>query len=358
MTARGHELSSSADALSRAYDAALLDLDGVVYRGTQAVAHAAQALRAAEAEGMRLTFVTNNASRTPEEVAAVLRGAGVDADPAEVATSAQAAARLLADRLEPGAAVLVVGTNGLRQAVKEAGLTPVDSAEAAPAAVVQGFSDRTTYAMLAEAAVAIGAGALWVATNLDSTIPSARGLLPGNGALVAALSLATGQTPLAAGKPQRPLHDEAVRRTGATRPLVVGDRLDTDIDGAIAVGADSLLVLTGVSSLLDVVRLPAGRRPSYVGEDLRALLEPHPLVEIDADSATCGPATAVLEAGVITVQAGGSATAAIRATCALGWAATDRDIAISAIGGAHSDGPVGAPAHGKQVMDRSGAGAT
>lgn len=337
MTSRGDGLASCAQPLSRAYDAALLDLDGVVYRGVEPVEHAAESLRAAKADGMRLAFVTNNASRTPEEVAEVLRGAGVDAEPAEVATSAQAAARLLADRFEPGARVLVVGATGLWQAVVAAGLAPVDSAAAAPVAVVQGFSDATTYAMLAEASIAIGAGALWVATNLDATIPTPRGLLPGNGALVAAVALATGRSPIAAGKPQRPLHDEAVRRTGASRPLVVGDRLDTDIDGAIAVGADSLLVLSGVATLLAVARLAKGSRPSYVGSDLRSLLEPHDAVEATATSSRCGPATATLVGGTITVDSAGTTTAAIRAACALGWAAVDTGIDIAAVDGVLAD---------------------
>ncbi|MDQ1709300.1 MAG: glycerol-phosphatase, partial [Frankiaceae bacterium] len=269
MTELGHQLASCAERLADAYDAALLDLDGVVYRGTEAIAHAAASLRAAAAAGMRLTFVTNNASRTPAEVAAVLNAVGVDAAAADVATSAQAAATLLAARLAPGARVLILGTRALRDAVADAGLTPVASAAEQPDAVVQGFSPDTNYSMLAEATLAVRAGALWIATNLDATIPSERGVLPGNGALVAAVSAATGATPVAAGKPQRPLHDEAVRRTNARRPLVVGDRLDTDVDGALAVGVDSLLVLSGVTALLELVRLPAGRRPSYVGADLR-----------------------------------------------------------------------------------------
>lgn len=319
MTLRGHRLATSVGPLAATYDAALLDLDGVVYRGTDPVPHAVSALQSAAKAGLRLTYVTNNASRTPAEVAAILRSVGVDADPAEVATSAQAAARLLAERLAPGAAVLVIGTSGLHQAVIDVGLLPVASAEDGPAAVVQGFSDATTYAMLAEAVLAVRAGAFWVATNRDSTIPTARGLLPGNGALVAAVATATGSTPVTAGKPERPLHDEAVRRTGARRPLVVGDRLDTDIDGALGVGADSLLVLTGVTSLLEVLALPSGRRPSYVGADLRSLLEPHPAVEFAGPEARCGAASAVIDGHMLVVDEAGYRTGAIRAACALGW---------------------------------------
>jgi hypothetical protein len=127
------------------------------------------------------------------------------------------------------------------------------------------------------------------------------------------------------------LHDEAVRRTGASRPLVVGDRLDTDIDGALAVGADSLLVLTGVTTLLQAVRLPAGRRPSYVGADLRSLLEAHPPVEIAGSAATCGTATAAIVDGVVSARGTVIDTCAIRAACALGWNAVDAGVTVVAL---------------------------
>ncbi|MEO6712517.1 MAG: HAD-IIA family hydrolase [Mycobacteriales bacterium] len=333
MTSLGDQLANCAGSLATAYDAALLDLDGVVYRGTEPIPHAASSLTAAAEAGMRLTYVTNNASRTPEQVAELLRAVGVDADPSDVATSAQAAATLLAEQLEPGARVLVIGAAALRLAVSDRGLTPVSSADDEPAAVVQGFSPDTTYAMLAEATLAIRAGALWIATNLDSTIPAARGVLPGNGALVSAVATATGATPIAAGKPQRPLHDEAVRRTGSRTPLVVGDRLDTDIDGALAVGAHSLLVLTGVTSLLELALVPAGRRPSYVGMDLQALLTAHRPVEIDDSAARCGGAIAKFAAGEVAITAGGDATDAVRAGVAAAWRAVDRGDPVSAVRG-------------------------
>lgn len=331
MTQRGIALESSDSPLAEAYDTALLDLDGVVYRGIEPIAHAAESLVAAAVSGMRFTYVTNNASRTPTEVAAVLQAVGVVAAESEIATSAQAAAALLGDRLPAGAPVLVVGGNGLRVAVAGRGFRIVESADDRPVAVVQGFSDATTYAMLAEAVLAIGAGALWVASNLDSTIPSARGVLPGNGALVEAVAHATGKRPLAAGKPERPLHDEAVRRTGATRPLVVGDRLDTDIDGALAVEVDSLLVLTGVTSLLTALAIPAGRRPSFVGADLRTLLESHQPVDGDGETVRCGAATAYVDGHSVVIGAGGPVTDILRAACAASWLAIDWGAQISAI---------------------------
>ena len=137
-------LAGTSDPLSKIFDVALLDLDGVVYRGGSAVSHASDALEAAAKAGMRLAFVTNNALRPPEAVAERLTGLGVPADPDDVVTSAQAAARLLAERLDPGAKVLVTGGIGLRQAVEQRGFVAVDSDEDDPAAVVQGYDPEIT----------------------------------------------------------------------------------------------------------------------------------------------------------------------------------------------------------------------
>ena len=270
-------LGASAEPLCTAYDTALLDLDGVVYRGDEAVPGAVQAVAAARAAGMRLAFVTNNAARPPAAVAAHLARVGIPAGEAEVVTAAQAAATLLTTLVPAGARVLVTGGEGLRAAVADAGLAVVVSADDDPDAVVQGYAPGLTYADLAEAALAVRRGAVWVASNLDATIPTARGELPGNGSLVALVAHATGRRPdAAAGKPERALHDEAVRRTGARRPLVVGDRLDTDVEGANRAGCDSLLVLTGVAGEAALLAAPPERRPTYVGPDLRALLVAHP----------------------------------------------------------------------------------
>jgi glycerol-1-phosphatase len=268
--------------LCEAYDTALLDLDGVVYLGGTGIPGAAQALRAASGAGMALAYVTNNASRTPRAICEQLAGLGVPVRPDSVITSAQAAARLLSQRLPPGAPVLVIGGAGLRMAVRERGLRPVTTAAEHPAAVVQGYSRDVSYPMLAEGALAVAAGALFVASNADATLPSTRGRQPGNGALVQVIRAATGRDPIVAGKPEPPMHSEALIRTGARRPLVVGDRLDTDIEGANAVGADSLLVFTGVTAPADLVFAPPRRRPSYVGADLTALLEAHPRVGDEA----------------------------------------------------------------------------
>lgn len=258
--------------LAEVYDVGLVDLDGVVYRGPDVIPGAREGIAAARDLGMRIAFVTNNSSRTPAAVAAQLRDIGIDADPEDIITSSQAAVSLAIKRLGTASArVLVVGGDGLRTAVNDAGLTAVQSADDHPEAVLQGYSPDLRYADLAEAALAIRAGALWIATNGDTTLPTPRGLLPGNGALVAAVAAATGAQPLIAGKPELPLHEEAMRRTGAQRPLIVGDRLDTDIAGAVAAGTDSLLVLTGVTTSKEAAASGRDRRPTYVAEDLSAL---------------------------------------------------------------------------------------
>ncbi len=265
-------------ALATGYDVALLDLDGVVYSGPEAIKGAPEALARAREAGLRLAFVTNNASRSPSATAEHLSRLGVPARSADVVTSAQAAATLIAKKFPPGSAVLVAGSNGLRLALRERGMRPVSLAADRPVAVVQGYAPGINYELLAEAGVAVRDGAFYVATNSDSTLPTPRGPQPGNGSLLAVIITATGVQPVVAGKPQTPLHAEAVERTGAKHPLVVGDRLDTDIEGAVRGGADSLLVLTGVSTAKDAVLAPSGQRPTYIAADLGGLVERQPVV--------------------------------------------------------------------------------
>jgi len=326
-------LRASSAPLLRGYDAVLVDLDGVVYVGPTAVPGAREAIAAAGAAGLRVAFVTNNASRTPGVVAAHLVELGMPAEPTDVVTAAQAAAALLGDRLPAGSTVLVTGAPALRQAVAEAGFRPVSSADDQPAAVVSGYDSSFDYARLTEATLAVRAGALWVAANLDSTMPSPRGLLPGNGALVAAVTVATGRHPLSVGKPERALYDEAVRRTGAKRPLVVGDRLDTDITGAIAAGMDSMLVLSGVAGPEDLLRAQPPARPTFVAADLSGLLVAHAAPQLLDGVVTCGEWSAVLEASTLRVRSApgvnrpGSAGVldGLRAACSVAWAAADGD---------------------------------
>ena len=324
-------LKGCPEPLSSHYDVALLDLDGVVYLGGAAIPGAAEALDKAAAGGMRLAFVTNNAFRTPAAIAEQLTGLGVQATAADIVTSAQAAARLLAGRLPAGSAVLVVGGNGLRVAVRERGLRPVSVAAAKPAAVVQGYAPDVDYSHLAEGALAVQAGALFVATNADRTLPTPRGRQPGNGSMAQVIAHATGVEPLVAGKPEPPLHAESVERTGARRPLVVGDRLDTDIEGACRVGADSLLVLTGVSKPADVLLAPPGLRPSYLAEGLAGLVSPHPGVTSAGGGHRCGGWTARWAAGQpLELTGSGDPMDGLRALASAAWAA--RSISHDAVG--------------------------
>lgn len=314
-------LRGSTEPLASRYDVALLDLDGVVYLGGAPIPGAAEALAKAAASGMRLAFVTNNASRTPSAIAAQLTALGVSARPGEVITSAQAAARLLADRLPAGAPVLVVGGMGLRLAVRERGFRPVTTAADHPAAVVQGYVPDLSYSLLAEGGLAVAAGALFVASNADSTLPTPRGRQPGNGALIQVIATATGRSPLIAGKPEPPLHAEAVARSGARHPLVVGDRLDTDIESAVRSGADSLLVLTGVTRPLDAVLASARHRPTYLAESLAGLLGPHPEVAITGDTFCCDGWRATATGGQVKLSGAGAAIDGLRALCAAAWSA-------------------------------------
>jgi glycerol 3-phosphatase-2 len=265
------------------YDALLFDLDGTIYRGEEAIPGADRAIDAARGQGVTVRFVTNNASRSPGDVASHLTRIGMDAAPEEVSTSSQAAATVLAEKLQAGTTVLVVGSDALVHEVELKGLTTTRTHSDAVQAVVQGLSKDVGWRELAEACVAIRAGALWVACNVDPTLPTERGPLPGNGSLVAALRAATGSEPLVAGKPATPLMDEAQRSAAAQRPLVVGDRLDTDIAGAVAAGLDSLLVFSGVSTPQDLLGAPEEMRPTYVGLDVEAVVQEGIRVESGGD---------------------------------------------------------------------------
>lgn len=310
---------------ARDFDVALLDLDGVVYVGPAAVPHAVEALTRAVAAGMRLAFVTNNASRPPREVADHLRSLGVVATPDDVVTSAQAGARLVADRVPRGSAVLAVGGPGVAAALVERGLRPVTADDADVTAVLQGYGPAVDWRALSEAGFALQRGVPWVATNTDLTIPTSRGIAPGNGALVALLARHTGRRPIVAGKPERPLVAESVERTAATRPLMVGDRLDTDIEGAVGAGLASLLVFTGVTGVLDVLVAPSAQRPTYLGIDLRDLHEPHRPPHRSGPEWRCGHASAVDDDGTLLVRVSRDAAPvdAVRCACSAAWAAAD-----------------------------------
>ncbi|TDP90464.1 HAD-IIA family hydrolase [Labedaea rhizosphaerae] len=249
------------------YDAVLFDLDGTIYRGGEVIPTAAAAVQAAHDRNVVVRFVTNNASRAPHTVGDQLRDMGIAADDGEVSTSAQAAATVAKERLETGGDVLVIGTEALADEIRNVGLNPVRAFHPDVVGVVQGLSQDTGWRELSEAVLAIRNGALWIACNADATLPTERGQLVGNGAMVAAVRTATNQEPIVAGKPEAPLMRAAAE--GTTKPLAVGDRIDTDIAGARNAGIDALLVLTGVSTPRDL--LNTTQRPRYVAADVGAL---------------------------------------------------------------------------------------
>ncbi|MEA5457157.1 HAD-IIA family hydrolase [Sinomonas sp. JGH33] len=302
-----------------AFDAVLSDLDGVVYAGPHAIPGAPEALRGLASRGVRLGYVTNNASRSPAEVAAHLRELGAPAEENDVVSSAQAGAELLARKVPAGSKVLVTGSSALAHEVEIRGLIPVRSAEEAPVAVIQGFSPDLGWRDLAEASYAVAAGALWIATNTDWSIPQARGMAPGNGTLVNAVRAATGQEPLVAGKPEAPLFLAAAERLGAKRPVVVGDRLDTDILGGNRAGFATAAVLTGVDTPETILAARTAERPGYILATLADLYTPYPELEAVDGGWRSGGSTARVDGNRVRVTGLSGELDAWRAACAAWW---------------------------------------
>lgn len=269
----------------------ILDLDGVVYIGPDAVAHAIPALNALAERGTRLTAATNNASRPATEVAEHLQRLGLRIAADDVMTSSQAAAEYLAGELPPDSPVLAVGGVGVSLALEAVGLRALrassdlshcDAVATQAVAVVMGFGPLVGWSDLTAAKWAIERGARWIATNTDPSVPQLYGTAPGNGAFVQLMRNVTGHEPEVIGKPKPTLFQAIVRRTGGVDALVIGDRLDTDIDGARAAGLPSLLVFTGVQGPRDLAQQPLAGWPDFVARDLRSLDGPPvPLHEAD-----------------------------------------------------------------------------
>jgi len=306
-------------------DVVLADLDGVVYAGPGAIPHAVESLNAAAVGGRRLGYITNNASRTDAAVAAHLSDLGLTVRPDEVVTSPQAAMRLLADAVPAGSTILVVGGEGLVVEVEKAGFVVTRSADDHPAAVVQGFAPEVGWTQLAEAAFALQTppeegGIPWIATNTDWTIPQARGIAPGNGTLVSAVHTAVGRLATVAGKPEAPIFHEAVARFGARSPLFIGDRLDTDIQGARKAGIRSVLVLTGIDRPKHVLAAPPDARPDFIVGDLRELSEPYPETVVDGARTSVGSATVEIDGADLRIVSEGSGPVdLVRAGAAAVW---------------------------------------
>jgi glycerol 3-phosphatase-2 len=322
-------LSPAERPLDQTYDLAALDLDGVVYVGDHAVPAAVEGLEAARRQGMRLAYITNNASRPPAEVATQLRRLGVPAEESDVVTSAQAAARLVARQVPEDSRVYVIGGAGLHEALRERGLEPVVRIGDDPAAVIQGYGPDMPWRQVIDGAILVKEGLPWVASNMDLTVPTSRGAGPGNGALVNLVAEYAGRRPQVAGKPERPLFEETLARVGGERPLVVGDRLDTDIDGAHNVGWDSLLVMTGVTTVHELASLPAAARPTYVGADLGCLAMPVQLPERDGTGWRVGGWTALVDAERLAVTGDGNRHDWWRAAAAALWSHLDTTGAVA-----------------------------
>lgn len=311
------------EGLARRHDLLMFDLDGVVKVGQDAVPGAADAIGAARSYGAHAAFVTNNASRSASDVAVLLTNLGVPTDPRDVVTSAQAAASLVVQNYGAGSPVLLLGGDGLRAAVLDAGLrTTEDPSEAV--VLMSGYGPDVLWRDVMRAAVLVRDGLPYVASNTDRTIPTPDGVAPGHGVLVELISRFGGVEPMVAGKPSPPLLEETVARVGGTRPLMVGDRLDTDILGAHNVGVDSLLVMTGVSTLKDLLTASGSERPTHVSADLSGLLRPRPTGTLHSTGeASCGGWKAVVVDGSLRWQGDGHEDDWLSACAAAAWSRAD-----------------------------------
>jgi HAD superfamily hydrolase (TIGR01450 family) len=288
-------------ALIDSYDTALFDLDGVIYLGPEAVPGAVSALAALCDRGTTVMYVTNNAARPAQVVIDQLTALGIAADHSSVLTSAQVAASALAAEWPRGTKALVAGSANLAALLGEAGFQIVEGADDHPAIVVQGYDPDLSWRRLDEATLAIQGGARWYATNSDASRPTDRGLVPGVGGAIAVIATALNQQPVVFGKPHQPMLREAIARTGAQRPIFVGDRLDTDISGAQTAGMDSLLVLSGAHGKFDLATSQV--HPTCIGRDVNALLLPARVAQLTVDGASCGEQRAILDGGEVHLAA-------------------------------------------------------
>ena len=283
-----------------AYDAAMFDLDGVVYLGPRAVEGSPESLGELRRLGVKVGFVTNNAGRSADVVVDHLNVLGIECHRADVVTSPQAIAQLMRRELPEGAKVQVCGAQALTDEIAAAGFNVVTDFREEPAAVVQGYDPDLSWPSLDNACFAIQRGARWFGTNTDINRPTDLGLVPGAGAQIEALRTAVGDTPITvAGKPYPPLLQETINRMQARRPVFVGDRLDTDIEGAHNVGIDSFMVFTGAHGKTDLVNAIPQQHPTAIGWNLRGLLAPRREASWHDDEVLCRGARAYVYGGVV-----------------------------------------------------------
>jgi 4-nitrophenyl phosphatase len=249
----------------------VLDMDGVLWRGDTALPGLSGLFDVLADLRLPYVLATNSAARRPSDYRRKLEGFGVEVDEGRIVTSAVAAAADLASRLPAGSPVYVIGESGLREALASHGLVIRNDAHEAVAAVVVGFDSAFSYAKLRDASLLVRRGAEFVATNLDDVFPAEGELLPGAGALVAAVSAATGRRPRVTGKPGLPMFARAleVLSVEPAECVMVGDRLDTDIAGGAGAGMFTVLVTTGVDSRKTVAG--ATIRPDLIVDGLPAL---------------------------------------------------------------------------------------
>lgn len=247
----------------------LIDLDGVLYRGNTMLACAEVFISWLHQRGITFRLVSNNATLTPGQYVEKLARMGIRVRGDEIFTSALATARYLRREGQQGQTAYVIGEDGLRAALREAGIHITNER---PAWVIVGLDREVTYEKLAAAALAIEAGARFLGTNPDKSFPSERGLVPGAGALQAVLTATTGQQPLVVGKPQPLMFQMAMEQLGGSvhDTAMLGDRLDTDIQGANALGLTTILVLTGISGRQEAERGPI--HPTTIVENLAELM--------------------------------------------------------------------------------------
>jgi HAD superfamily hydrolase (TIGR01450 family) len=332
-------LEESTTPVVEAHDLVMFDLDGVVYVSGDGIDGVAERIDRVRATGRHVAFVTNNASRTPERVAAKLVKAGVNAVASDVVTSAQAAASLLLAEHGAGAKVLLLGGEGLEVALREAGLEPVTEPEGA-VAVTSGYGPDVRWRDIMRVSTLVRDGLPYVASNADMTIPTAYGLAPGHGVLVATITGFAGVPATVAGKPEKPLMEETVRRVGGERPIMVGDRLDTDIEGAHAIGIPSLLVLTGVTWLEELVAATPRLRPTYISPDMEGLFEAHPVPEVSETGVTLGRWSGSVEDGRLRITGGGSVADWWRVAATAGWLHLDATGEVVDVADTTPPGPV------------------
>ncbi|WEV66487.1 HAD-IIA family hydrolase [Bifidobacterium sp. ESL0764] len=325
-------LKATEQPIEQAYKLALLDLDGVVYRGKNPVDYASESITKAQQAGMTVEYTTNNSSRYQQTVAQQLRGFGLEVEGWQIITSSVVAARMVARAVPAGAKVFMVGAGHLREELEKQGLTVVDRVEDNPVAVIQGWYPEVTWNELANAAFAVERGAKYFVTNRDLTIPRELGIAPGSGSMVRAVITATGVEPVAsAGKPESAMYDEArllASHDGATlvpknQCLAIGDRLDTDIEAGNRGGYDSLVVLTGVADPVQLMLAEPHLRPTFICRDLRELHEamPEP-VQVSKHEWKCEAASVSLDGNEVQVSDCNDINA-LRATCSLLWNLAD-----------------------------------